>query len=269
MKGPLVALPLALLASCALPVVSAGTFLPAGDLRRGDVHASVSMEVGRVLAGPTDVGDLGQRNPVPPETQQWEVLTWIASDLSIRWQALDRLALEAQLKLTDPVVPGYPVPVGGALGFRLRLLDLGPTREGLAIELGGRFVGVGVTEDLNRQTPDGRTQVDRWTYRALGAEVPLIITYRVAQPLAFTWSPFLRAYWIRAWHETFAQDGSEQLTRLQWTPVLSAGMGLAAALDFGPVQVSPGCALELATRAGPNAPTKLIVEPGLSVGLRF
>ena len=169
MKGPLVALPLALLASCALPVVSAGTFLPAGDLRRGDVHASVSMEVGRVLAGPTDVGDLGQRNPVPPETQQWEVLTWIASDLSIRWQALDRLALEAQLKLTAPVVPGYPVPVGGALGFRLRLLDLGPTREGLAIELGGRFVGVGVTEDLNRQTPDGRTQVDRWTYRALGA----------------------------------------------------------------------------------------------------
>jgi hypothetical protein len=263
---PLFALPLALAASCALPVVSAGTFLPAGDLQRGDFHASLSMEVGRVLAGPTD---LGERNPVPPETQRWEVLTWIASDLSLRWQALDRLALEAQLKLTDSIVPGYPAPVGGSLGFRLRLFDRGPTREGLAVELGGRFVGVGVTEDLPRQTQDGRTQLDRWTYRALGAEMPLIVSYRVASPLAFTFSPFLRAYWIRAWHETFAQDGSEQLTRLQWTPVLSAGMGVAAALDFGPVQVSPGCALELATRAGPGAPTKLIVEPGLSVGLRF
>ena len=267
MRRLLFALPLALLASCALPVVSAGTFLPAGDLQRGDLHASLSMEVGRVLAGPNDLGE--RNNPIPPETQRWEVLTWVASDLSLRWQVLDRLALEAQLKLTDPISPGYPVPVGGSLGFRLRLLDLGPTREGLAVELGGRFVGVGVTEDLPRATQDGRTQLDRWTYRALGAEVPLIVSYRVASPLAFTVSPFLRAYWIRAWHETFAQDGSESLTRLQWTPVLSAGMGVAAALDFGPVQVSPGCALELATRAGPGAPTKLIVEPGLSVGFKF
>ena len=39
---------LLLCAGCALPVVSAGTFLPAGDLRPGEVHASVSMEAGRV-----------------------------------------------------------------------------------------------------------------------------------------------------------------------------------------------------------------------------
>jgi hypothetical protein len=252
-------------ASCALPVVSAGTFLPAGDLKKGDFHASVSMEMGRVLAGPTD---LGERNPLPPETGQWEVLTWIASDVSLRWQALDRLALEAQLKLTDAITPANPAPVGGALGFRLRLLDH-PTKEGLAVELAGRFVAVGVTEDLPRSTQDGRTQIDRWTYRALGVEVPLVVSYRVAQELAFTGSPFLRAYWIRAWHDTFVQDGTQQRTELQWTPVLSAGMGVAAAMDFGPIEVSPGCALELATRAGPNAATKLLVEPGLSVGFRF
>ncbi|MFL5454020.1 MAG: hypothetical protein ACJ78V_19045 [Myxococcales bacterium] len=264
--GSWAALPLAFAASCAIPVVSANTFLPAGDLRRGDLQTSLSMEVGRVLAGPTD---LGERNPVPPETQRWEVLTWIASDLSLRWQALDWLTLEAQLKLTDPISPVYLAPVGGSLGFRVRLLDLDPAREGLAIELGGRFVGVGVTEDLPRSTQDGRNQLDRWTYRALGAELPVVVTYRVAQPLAFTFSPFLRAYWIRAWHDTFAQDGSEQTTTLQWTPVLSAGFGAAAALDFGPLQVSPGCAIELATRAGPNAPTKLIIEPGLSLGFKF
>ena len=266
MKRPWAALLLALPASCALPAVSAGTFLPAGDLRRGDVHASLSMEVGRVLASPSD---LGERNPIPSEAQHWEVLTWVASDLSLRWQALDRLTLEGQVKLTNNISPFYPTPVGGALGFRLRILDQEATKEGLAMELGGRFVGMGVTEELFRETQDGRSQLDRWTYRALGVEVPLIISYRVAAPLAFTFSPFVRAYWIRAWHETFAQDGSEQLTRLEWTPVLTSGLGVAAALQFGPIQVSPGCALELATRAGPNAPTKLIVEPGVSLGYRF
>ena len=92
-----------LCASCALPVVSAGTFLPAGDLRRGDVQASASMEVGRVLAGP---GDLGERAAVPPETARWEVLTWIASDVSVRWQAFERMSFEAQLKLAQKTAGG-------------------------------------------------------------------------------------------------------------------------------------------------------------------
>ncbi|HXN80838.1 MAG TPA: hypothetical protein VN883_00085, partial [Myxococcales bacterium] len=64
----------ALLARCALPAVSAGTFLPAGDLRRGDVHASISMELGRVLAGPADV-DAAART-IPAGAQQWAVSTW-------------------------------------------------------------------------------------------------------------------------------------------------------------------------------------------------
>ena len=55
MRGALAAL---LCSACALPVVSAGTFLPAGDLESGDVHASISLETGRVLAGPSDIHDL-------------------------------------------------------------------------------------------------------------------------------------------------------------------------------------------------------------------
>ncbi|HYZ88698.1 MAG TPA: hypothetical protein VE620_05330, partial [Myxococcales bacterium] len=62
---------LALSAGCALPVVSAGTFLPAGDLQKGQVQASLSMEVGRVLAGPSDVPS----NTGAPDTSKWEVLT--------------------------------------------------------------------------------------------------------------------------------------------------------------------------------------------------
>ena len=31
-------------AGCALPAVTAGTFLPAGDLKSGDLHASASLE---------------------------------------------------------------------------------------------------------------------------------------------------------------------------------------------------------------------------------
>ena len=77
---------------CALPVVSAGTFLPAGDLGKGDLHASISLETGRVLAGPSDVRDLPQ---TPPEAQQYEVSTWVASDVTVRWQATSRLALKA------------------------------------------------------------------------------------------------------------------------------------------------------------------------------
>jgi hypothetical protein len=251
-----------LCSACALPVVSAGTFLPAGDLQKGQMHASLSMEAGRVLAGPSDVPG----NTVP-QTNKWEVLTWVASDATFRWQVLYHLAFEAQVKLTNPISPFAPALVGGALGARLRLYDL-QQGEGLAFEIGTRFVGVGVEQELIR-TQDGRTQTDLWNYRAFGVEMPFIVTYRVSPQLALTGSPFLRAYWIRAWHETFQPDGAETLTRLDWTPVLAAGLGASMALDFGIVQVAPGCALELATRAGPSAPTKLLVEPGISVGVRF
>ena len=258
------ALLLALLCTgCALPVVSAGTFLPAGDLQKGQVHASLSMEAGRVLAGPSDVPG----NTAGPDTSKWEVLTWVASDASIRWQVLYHLAIEAQLKLTNPIQPFTPALVGGALGARLRLYDL-QRGEGLAFEIGTRFVGIGVEQELVR-TQDGRTQTDRWNYRAFGVEMPFIVTYRVSPQLALTGSPFLRAYWIRAWHEAFQPDGTESLTRLNWTPVLAAGLGASMAMDFGIVEVAPSCALELATRAGPTARTKLLVEPGVSVGVRF
>ena len=108
------------LAGCALPVVSAGTVLPAGDLEKGQLHASVSLEAGRVLAGPSDVGDVP---PAVPGTRQWEVSTWVASDLSLRWQALRRLSLEAQLKLSNPIAPFTPAFVGGSLGGRFRLTE--------------------------------------------------------------------------------------------------------------------------------------------------
>ncbi len=260
------ALALLLGAGCALPVVSAGTFLPAGDLQKGQMHASLSMEAGRVLAGPSDTSGINDKT-VAPETNKWEVLTWVASDATLRWQVLYHLTLEAQVKLTNPIAPFQPALVGGALGARLRLYDL-RRGEGLAFEIGTRFVGVGVQQELVR-TQDGRTQTDRWNYRAVGIEVPFIATYRVSPQLALTGSPFLRAYWIRAWHEVFQPDQTETLTRLQWTPVLAAGLGASVAMDFGPVQVAPACALELATRAGRTAPTKLLVEPGVSVGVRF
>ena len=179
---------LALSAGCALPVVSAGTFLPAGDLQKGQVHVSLSMEAGRVLAGPSDVPD----RTVAPQTSKWEVLTWVASDASIRWQVLYHLAFEAQVKLSNPISPFTPALVGGALGARLRLYDL-QQGEGLAFEIGTRFVGVGVEQELVR-SQDGRTQTDLWKYRAFGVEVPLIATYRVSPQLALTASPFLHAY---------------------------------------------------------------------------
>jgi len=256
------ALALALCAGCALPVVSAGTFLPAGDLQKGQMQASLSMEAGRVLAGPSDIPGKN-----PPETNKWEVLTWVASDATFRWQVLYHLTFEAQLKLTNPISPFTPALVGGALGARLRLYDL-QQGEGLAFEIGTRFVGIGVEQELVR-TQDGRTQTDLWNYRAFGVEMPFIVTYRVSPQLALTGSPFLRVYWIRAWREMFQPDGTETLTRLEWTPVLAAGLGASMAMDLGIVQVAPGCALELATRAGLGAPTKLLVEPGISVGVRF
>lgn len=250
-------------AGCALPVVTAGTFLPAGDLRPGEFHASVSLEAGRVLAGPSDVHD---RPSTPSEAQPWEVSTWFASDASLRWQAFDRVALEAQIKLTNPIVPFTPALVGGSVGGRVRLLKR-PAAGGLAIEVGARLVGVAVEQRIDR-SQDGRSQTDRWSYRAFGLEMPLVTTWRVNPLFAVTGAPFLRAYFIRAWHTT--QVGlTETQNALQWSPVLSGGLGVSAALTLGPVEVAPGVAIELATRPGPTAPTHFLFEPGLSIGTRF
>ena len=248
---------------CALPVVSAGTFLPAGDLGKGDLHASVSMEAGRVLAGPSDVHD---KPATVPGSEQWEVSTWFASDLSLRWQALQRLSLEAQLKLTNPIAPFTLAPVGGSIGARLRLRERSAGNP-WAVELASRVVFVAVQEELTR-SHDGAQQIDRWNYRSLGVEVPLVVSYRVSPLFAVTAAPFLRAYWIRAWHQTIATD-QRTLANLQWSPVLAGGLGLSAALDLGPIEIAPGLAVELATRPGPNAPTHFLFEPGLSIGHRF
>ena len=250
-------------ASCALPAVSSGTFLPAGDLKPGDLHASVSMEVGRVLAGPSDVHDLPA---TPPEAEKWEVSTWVASDASLRWQAARRLSLEAQLKLTNPIAPFTPELVGGSLGVRVRLMER-EGESGWALELGLRGVGVAAQERIDRSA-GGRQQTDFWNYRAWGLEVPVVVTYRVNPLFAVTTAPFLRAYFIRAWHKTVS-GLTEQQAILQWSPVLSAGLGGAAAFDLGPLELSPGLVLELATRPGPGASTRLLLQPGLSVGTRF
>jgi hypothetical protein len=268
------AAPLVLLcAGCAIPAVSAGTFLPAGELRPHDFEASLSLESGRVLAGPADVHDLVA---VPTEAQRYEVSTWVASDATLRWQADNRIAFEVQAKLTDPVSPFVPNLVGGAIGTRLRLLDH-VADNSLSMELGTRAVFVSADQRIERSSGN-RTQVDEWSYRAIGVEVPLITTYRVSDLFSITAAPFLRTYWIRVDHDKTlllqASDGSvvaepSPRASLQWTPVLSAGLGIAAELDFGPIQLSPAVAAELATRPGPGMPTKLLIEPGISVGTHF
>jgi hypothetical protein len=244
-------------------VVSAGTFLPAGDLNPGEFHASVSMEAGRVLAGPSDIRDLPA---TPPEAQQYEVSTWFASDASLRYQLSRRFALEAQIKLTNPIVPFTPALVGGSIGTRVRLHERSADG-GFALELGARVVGVAVQQQIERSA-SGRTQTDTWDYRSVGLEVPLVATYRVNPLFAVTASPFLRAYWIRAWH-TILNGSAESQAALQWSPVLSGGLGAAAAFDLGPIELSPGVAIELATKPGPNAVTHFLFEPGISVGTRF
>jgi hypothetical protein len=251
-----------LFTGCALPVVSAGTFLPAGDLKKGELHASVSIEAGRVLAGPTDV-----EAKVPPEASPYEVSTWFASDVSLRWQAQRRLSLEGQLKLTNPVVPFTPAIVGGSLGVRLRLREQ-PPEGGLGVELGIRGVGVAVEEEIQRPAAEP-VRVDRWKYRALGVEVPLVATYRVNPLFAVTASPFMRIYWIRAWHVIFQADRETTGATLQWSPVLSAGIGFAGSMLLGPIELAPGVAFELATRPGLDQKVHLLFEPGLSVGTRF
>jgi hypothetical protein len=254
-----------LLARCALPAVSAGTFLPAGDLRRGDVHASISMELGRVLAGPADVDASGT---IPVGAQQWTVSTWASSDASVRWAVLDALSLEAQLKLVNPVAPFAPVPVGGALGARVRLVSRAEQDSGFSLELGARVVGLGVQQSLTR-SKDQRSQTDTWNYRAFGVEVPLVGTYRISPLVAVTASPFLRAYRIKAWHTVIGVDSSITTNRLPWTLVLAGGIGLSVAMDLGPVELAPGIAFEVGARPGGRQSTSFLFEPGLSVGTRF
>jgi len=255
--------PLLLVHGCAMPVVSAGTFLPAGDLKKGQLHASVSLEMGRVLAAPSDVD-----SKETPQASQWEVSTWIASDVSARYALTDRVALEAQLKLTNPITPFRPEPVGAAAGARVRLVERAGDR-GLSVELGGRVVGMWVRQELRREKSGGEAQTDRWSYRAVGVEAPLVVTMRWSGLLALTVAPFARAYWIRAFHDVVTVDGEVETTRLDWTPVLSAGVGASVALQLGPIEVAPGLAVELATRPGPTASTKVLLQPGLNLGMRF
>jgi hypothetical protein len=252
------------LASCALPVVSAGNYLPAGDLQPGDFHASVSLEVGRVLAGPSDVNDLPS-TPLP--AQQWEVTTWVGSDLSLRYQLTRRITLEGQLKLTNPITPFVPEIVGGAVGARFRLLEHQP-EGGWAAEIGARFVGISAQQNLS-QTSLGTSQTDSWNYRAGGIEVPLVVTYRMNSLVSVTGSPFARIYYIRAWHDSLSSEGIASQKALFWTPILSAGLAGSFAFDLGPLELAPGLAMELATKPGPGTPTHVLFEPGVSVGTRF
>lgn len=258
---------LALAPACALPVVSANTFTPAGELKRGQLDTSISLEVGHVLADPRDI-EVGTPR-LPEGASKWQVSTWIASDLTVRYGLFTRMQLEGQLKLTNPIDPFVPLPVGGALGVRVLLREkpLDDPRA-IAVELGLRFVGVRATQELT-QTSGERSQTDRWTYRALGVEVPLIASVRVHPLVAFTASPFLRAHLIRAWRDTTRPDGTTVSSRLEWTPVLSGGLGLGAALTLGRLELSPAVALELGTRPGLGASTQLLIEPGLSVGVRW
>ena len=249
--------------ACALPTVSANTFLPAGDLNPGEFHASVTLEASRVLAGPADIRDLPA---TPPEASQYDVSIWVSSDVSLRYQLSRLVALEAQLKLSNPIDPFAPVPVGGSIGARFRLHER-PPDGGFALELGVRAVGLAAEQQIERSA-SGRTQIDTWDYRSIGLEVPVVATYRVNPLFAVTASPFLRAYWIRAWH-TIVNGVAESQAALQWSPVLSGGLGAAAAFDLGPVELSPGIAVELATKPGPNAVTHFLVEPGVAVGTRF
>ncbi len=250
---------------CSLPVVSANNFLPAGDLRAGDFRASASMEAGRVLASPADL-DLTQGS-TPAPADKYLVETWFASDLSLDWAPADWITLEAQAKLTNPIDPFAVDGVGGALGARFRLLAR-PGGQGWALELGPRLVGVRAQEEVT-QTSGTVSQTDRFTYRALGAELPLVVSYRLRPELAFTLSPFARGYLVRAWHDVISSDAPTVTSRLIWTPVISGGLGLSVAFDFDRLELSPALALELATRAGPNAPRELLFEPGLAVGYRF
>jgi hypothetical protein len=252
-------------AACALPVVSANTFLPAGDLKRGDVRASASLEVGRVLASPSDV----ELDPakVPTAASKWEVDTWVASDVAVQWAPLDWLQVEGQLKLTNPIDPFTPEPVGGALGARVRLWPRAGST-GWAVEAAPRLVGLRVAQELV-QTSGANVQVDRWTWRALGAELPLVLSDRLSPLVALTVAPFVRAYWIRGWHDVTTAAGTSTTTRLEWTPVFAAGVGGSIALQLGPIEIAPGCAVELVTRPGPTAARQVIVEPGLSLGFTF
>lgn len=263
-RAALVAL-LPLLARCALPAVSAGSFLPAGDLQRGDVHASASMELGRVLAGPADADP---SRTIPSGAQQWTVSTWASSDLSVRWAVLDAVALEAQLKTVNPFAPIVPVPVGGALGARVRLISRELATSGFALELGLRAVGVGAQQSLTR-SQDLRSQTDTWNYRAMGLEAPLVGTYRISPLVALTASPFLRLYRVKAWHSVVAPDGSTSTAGIPWTAVLAGGLGISIAMDLGPVELAPGMAFELAARPGRGSPVSFLFEPGLSVGSKF
>jgi len=253
--------------ACALPVVSANSFLPAGDLNRGDFRASASLEVGRVLSSPADFALAGTTSPTPAPAQRYVVDTWIASDVSFDWAPSDWIVLEAQLKLSNPIVPFTVDAVGGAFGARVRLLRR-TGDSGFALELGPRWVGVRAEEEVT-QTSGTRAQTDRWTYRSLGAELPLVCTYRLRPELAFTFAPFVRGYYIRAWHDVIASDAATVTTRLDWTPVVSGGLGFSVALDFGRLEISPAFAAELATRASANASRQLLFEPGLAVGYRW
>jgi hypothetical protein len=271
-SGRAVALAVAALAAavppgCALPVVSANTFQPAGDTRRGELRATLALEMGRVLVSPADV----ELDPakVPADAARWEVSTWIAGGVGAVWAPTDQIALQAQLLLTNPIDPFVPEPVGGAVAARLRLLDRpgGPDGpRGWAIELGPRLVGLGVSQDLV-QTAGSLQQIDRWTYQAYGLELPVIVTDRISPQLALTAAPFLRSYVVRAWHDLVTGAGHTTTSRLQWTPTLSAGISVSAALQLGSISLVPGVTLELASRPGVGAPKQLLFEPGLSMAV--
>lgn len=265
-RRALALLALGLVASaCALPVVSAGSYLPAGDVKARDLHASASLEVGRVLATPADVSSPGA--VAPPDALKWQVSTWAATDLSLRYGLTDRIALEGQLKLSHPIDPFLLVPVGGSLAARIRLIDFGVSP--VAVELGPRVVGIRTSQQLTQRISETQQQEDRWVYRAFGFELPAVVTWRLSPLVALTWAPFARAYSVRVWRDTTTASGLQLPAFFERSVVWSYGAAVSFALDVGGVQLAPGLAMERTDRPGRDAGTVWLLQPGVSFGSKF
>jgi len=207
------------------------------------------------------------RPATPPEAQQWEVSTWFASDASVRWQALQRLSLRGPAQADQSHRALHAQSRGGAVG-RAAAAARARRRAGNCLELAARAVGVAV-ESAHRSHPE-RAARRPITGAIAPSAFELPLRRHLARPSALRRNgvALMRALF----HPRLAHHLSGAQRNASGAAVAAGALGRAGPLrctDPWAVEISPGIAVELATRPGPTAPHSSSLRAGPLPGMRF
>ena len=253
MRSRLVSLFVALGTSGCLPlIVGPNNYMPAGELATRPNGVGLSVELANVLAA-------GMPVDLPAEADKNR---WFAQDISGRIGVTDNLAIEGQLKWASTIPTFVPLPIGASLGARMGLLQ--QAKHGVSMDGAVRLVGVSATQELTNNLGGDGTERTKFKAAGYGAELQLPVSERAFDWLAFTATPFARAYVMQG--KTTVNDAATEKGHMT---VLGGGLSFSAELKPGGFAIAPAFSMEWLYSPTTKKTTLVSFEPGLALGGRW